>query len=241
MHPPHPRRRCDRAWTVSGGWKRHFITTCSFSFPLAPNSFLARLFKVGEERLKDASIAYCAVWTPIEEDGRKRASILELCQPDVLIESAEAQIAVEIKSASKSSLKQVLKYAALMGDRGNGRLIHKLVYVAPYQDFSEYWPRKAYANVAALKEGLLAFEDADFDRQLARYGTDLQQTKERAARLDIDWLSLLDIRTSVREEIDFLAGREATPERSVYEKLLVGLARELGEWPKETAKLQRVV
>ena len=102
----------------------------------APNSFLARLFKVGEERFKDASIANCAVWTPIEEDGRKRPSILELCQPDASIESAEAQIAVEIKSASKSSLKQVLKYAALMGDRGNGRLIHKLVYVAPYQDFS---------------------------------------------------------------------------------------------------------
>ena len=94
--------------------------------------------------------------------------------------------------------------------------------------------------MAALKEGLLAFEDADFDRQLARNGTDLQQTKERAARLDIDWLSLLDIRTSVREEMSFLAGREATPERSVNEKLSVGLARELGEWPKETAKLQRV-
>ena len=207
---------------------------------LAPISFVARLFDVDEKRLQAASIAYCATWTPVEEDGRKRASILELCQPDVFIEGPDAQIAVEIKSDSKSSLKQVLKYAALMADRGNGRSIQKLVLVAPYQTFSEFWKGKAYANVPDLKAALLAFNDPDFDRQLARYRTNLQQTKERAAHLDIGWLSLQNIRTTVREEINLLAERTQTPERSVYEKLLLGLDRELSEWPKPAARLSRV-
>lgn len=206
---------------------------------LAPISFVARLFDVDEKGLQAASIAYCATWTPIEEDGRKRASILELCQPDVFIEGPDAQIAVEIKSDSKSSLKQVLKYAALMADRSNDRTIQKLVFVAPYQTFSEFWKGKAYADVTGLKAALLAFDDLDFDRQLARYRTDLEQTKERAARLDIGWLSLHDIQRKVREEIGLLAGRSETPERAVYEKLLMGLDRELGEWPKPASKSSR--
>ncbi len=87
--------------------------------------------------------------------ARKTAtSLIELCQTDIVIEGGDAQLAVEIKSKSKSSRDQVLKYAALISLRTRrvpDRDIRKLVLVAPCETFAHLWKGKAYADVNSLR------------------------------------------------------------------------------------------
>src|SRR5262249_3259966 len=147
-------------------------------------------------------IADCREWKPATV-GQKSKNLLDLCQPDIFVEGPGVQTAVEIKAKSKSSLEQVLKYAALMllrpNPMGAGRRL--LVFLAPYATFAEFWPRKAYADPAVLKEALMRFDDPAVDRKFKRFGTSLEAAKASLQDLEISWRSVRDVRRDVRSEL----------------------------------------
>jgi hypothetical protein len=201
-------------------------------FTLAPAAFLAKLLGAEPVDLSDFQVACCPEWDHVSTGGKKTASILELCQPDIFVECGGTQIAIEIKAKSKSSLEQVLKYAAFMLVRrpNPSSATRRLIFLAPYESFAEFWTGRAYADPDSLKDALRKFSDPNVDRKFRRFGTSLDAVKASLDDLRITWRSVRDVRRDVREELKVLALKEPSDAGEVYHKLLSGFEKELLRW-----------
>ena len=199
---------------------------------LAPNVFVAKLLDMEHADSSPLRVVSCREWTCPSPARKTVISLLELCQPDIFIEGGGAQLAIEIKSKSKSSREQVLKYAALMLLRTRlvpDREIRKLVFVAPCETFADLWKGKAYADVNSLRNGLREFDDPETDRKFHRFGLSLEEVKASLDDLQIAWRPIRDVRRDVHEELQQITA--PGPAAEVYRKLLSGFEGELGRWP----------
>lgn len=215
----------DRLRRLEAGLHHNFQTF----FALAPTRLITKLIGVEVADHSAVHIAHCREWEPVMV-GHKSKSLNDLCQPDIFVEGPGLQVAVEIKRANgKSSLEQVLKYAALMLLRSGGTQRH-LVYVAPNETFADLWTGKAYADPASLKARLLEFDDPVVDRKFKRFGTSLDAVKAGLQDLRITWRSIREVRREVRKELEQQSHGTPSAASEVYVKLLSGFERELGRW-----------
>jgi hypothetical protein len=106
----------------------------------------------------------------------------------------------------------------------------RLVFLALYESFSEFWTGKAYVDPDSLKDALRKFSDPDVDRKFQRFGTSLDEAKASLDDLNITWRSVRDVRRDVREELKVLALKEPSDAGEVYCKLLLGFEKELRRW-----------
>jgi len=156
-------------------------------FALAPHDLIARLLGIDRAEAPHLRII---PWQDLEKVTTARgskAALCELCQPDILVQGRDVQVAVEIKAKSKSSLEQVLKYAALTSLRPRGGTTRKLVFLAPYETFADFWPRKAHPDAPSLKDAARKHDDPDLDRKLRRFGTSLDEVKAHLDDFHITW------------------------------------------------------
>lgn len=199
---------------------------------LAPASFVSRLLGVRSTVAAEFTMPD-TLNIPPTIAGKVR-NLAEICQPDVLLEADGVRIALEVKSGSKSSHEQVLKYAALMRQRGPCSE-QKLIFVAPAKIFSELWTER-YQDVTALREGVKAWQGdkvaEKLDGKLQSFGLTLAEAKDFLDSVEIIWLPTDDIRKIVCEELQSVVAQADVPATEVYRKLLAGFAEELGSWPK---------
>jgi hypothetical protein len=199
---------------------------------LAPTEFVARVLQI-DTTGSALQVACCKEWEKLKLTGGKTRNPLELCEPDIFVESAGWQIAVEVKAKSKSNLEQVLKYAALMLLRTrttSTKLRGRLVLLAPYESFADFWPQRAYADTDSLREGLQKFGDPKTDAKFRGFGLSLDEVKASLDDFEITWRSVRDVRREVTQELKRVAALEPMPAREVYRKLLSGFENELRRW-----------
>jgi hypothetical protein len=208
-------------------------------FTLAPSHLISKLLRVSFNTGGPVQVVHSQTAVPMA-DGNS-ADLGRLCQPDILIEGPGAHVAVEVKAKSKSSLDQVLKYAAMFLLRGAPQGTRKhLVYVAPYKSFAGYWPRGLCADVDALRRALLDHRDDKLEAQLRRFGTSLIDVKHALGDLTISWRSVHDMRQDVLEEMASSDVHVPQPGAEVYAKLLAGFEKELQRWQdQQEGKAQR--
>lgn len=200
-------------------------------FTLAPSSLISSLLRIPLVGAAGLGVARCQDWGRLPTVGGKTGNILDLCQPDIFLENSDVQIAVEVKSKSKSSPDQVLKYVALMMLRARGRPARShLAYVAPYTSFSDYWPRRAHEDVSSLKAGLASYMDVKLEGLLRRFGLSLDEVKNAAEEVTITWRSIAEIRGDILQEIAVQEALAPSRSHEVYTKLLQGFEKELQIW-----------
>ncbi len=206
--------------------------TVEMFFTLAPHELIAQMLDI------DRSEAPGLQMTPWQELERvatasgSTAALSELCQPDILVHSRNIQVAIEIKAKSKSSLEQVLKYAALTALRPRAPAKRKLVFLAPYESFAHFWPGRAHADEATLKNAARKYIDPNLERKLHRFGTSLEEVKAHLDDFEITWKSVQDLRHEISAELRRVEAERVSASGEVYVKLLSGFEQELGRWPK---------
>lgn len=201
-------------------------------FTLAPRDLIAQFLDI--DRL-EAPYLRIIPWQELEKVPTARggeAALCDLCQPDILVEGRDIQVAVEIKAKSKSSLEQVFKYAALtlLRARKDAGLKRKLVFLAPYETFGHFWIGKAHADADRLKDAARQYDDPILDSKLRRFGTSLDEVKARLDEFHISWKSVRDLRREVTEELQRVGAEGPSASGEVYGKLLSGFERELYRW-----------
>lgn len=200
---------------------------------LAPDRFAAKLLALDPAVSLPLRIICCQKEEYWPIDGRKKISFLELCQPDIFVEGRGVQVAIEIKAKSKSSLEQVLKYAALMSlspRKAPATTARKLVFLAPYETFGRFWGGKGYADVPSLKDAARKHDDSKLDHKFRRFGTSLDAAKASLDDLEIIWRSVRDVQRDVREELQRVMAKAPSDSGEVYCKLLSGFEKELEGW-----------
>ncbi len=199
-------------------------------FTLAPHDLIAQFLDIDPAEAPHLRII---PWQDLETVTTARgsaASLCELCQPDILVEGREVQVAVEIKAKGKSSLEQVLKYAALTSLRPRSAATRKLVFLAPYEGFSHFWTGKAYADVSSLKDAARQYDDPILDRKFRRFGTSLNEVKAHLGDFQITWKSVRNLRREVGNELRRVSAEGPSASGEVYRKLLLGFEMELLRW-----------
>jgi hypothetical protein len=202
---------------------------------LAPDRFVAKLLGLDPTAALPLRIICCQKEEHWPIDDQKKISFLQLCQPDIFAEGRGVQIAIEIKAKSKSSLEQVLKYAALMSlspRKATATTARKLIFMAPYETFERFWSGKGYADVASLKEAARKYDDPKLDAKFRRFGSSLDAAKASLDNLDISWRSVRDVQSDVRAELKRVMGEARSDSGEVYCKLLSGFESELEGWPR---------
>ncbi|MDP1750086.1 MAG: hypothetical protein Q8L22_11550 [Reyranella sp.] len=203
---------------------------------LAPDRFAAKLLDIDPAASLPLRIICCQKEEHWRIDERKTISLLELCQPDIFVEGRGVQVAIEIKAKSKSSLEQVLKYAALMSlppRNVPASAARKLVFLAPYETFGHFWKGKAHADVSSLKDAARNHDDPKLDKKFRRFGTSLDAAKASLDGLEIIWKSILGIQGDVHQELQRVMAEAPSESGEVYCKLLSGFERELVAWPSQ--------
>jgi hypothetical protein len=215
-----------------GGLEAPLHNAIQLFLTLAPTEFVAKLFQADPPVPPGLQVACCKQWDRLKV-GQRDIDLLELCQPDIFIEGAGLQIAVEIKAKSESSLEQVLKYAALMLVRPpapSAKARRKLVFVAPYEKFADFWRDREYADIKGLRQALRKVNDLKMDGKFRRFGVSLDQVKASLDQIEIAWRSVRDMRRDVSAELKRVSALEPLPAREVYRKLLSGFETELRHW-----------
>lgn len=199
-------------------------------FTLAPHDLIARILEIDRAEAPHLQIVPWQELGMVTTARGSKASLNELCQPDILVEGRKVQVAVEIKAKSKSSVEQVLKYAALTSLRPRSAATRKLVFLAPYETFAHLWRGKAHADASSLKDAVRQYDDVDLDRKFRRFGTSLDEVKAHLDDFHIIWKPVRDLRREVGEELRRVSAEEASASGEVYRKLLSGFETELLRW-----------
>jgi hypothetical protein len=204
--------------------------TVEMFFTLAPHDLIAQFLDIDPAEAPHLRIV---PWQDLERVATARggaAALCELCQPDILVEGRDVQVAVEIKAKSKSSLEQVLKYAALTSLRPRSTATRKLVFLAPYETFAHFWTGKAHADVSSLKDAARQYDDPNLNRKFRRFGTSLDEVKAHLDDFQIAWKSVRDLRLEVGKELQRISAEGSSASGEVYRKLLSGFELELLRW-----------
>jgi hypothetical protein len=201
-------------------------------FTLAPHELITRILDIDRAEAPHLRIIPWQDLERVPTASGGTAALCELCQPDILVHSRNVQVAVEIKAKSKSSLEQVLKYAALTALRPRSPAKRKLVFLAPYESFAHFWTGKAHADEARLKDAARRYEDPNLERKFHRFGTSLGEVKAHLDDFQITWKSVRDLGHEVGEEVQRVTAERPSASGEVYLKLLSGFEEELGRWSK---------
>lgn len=199
-------------------------------FTLAPNELIAQFFDIDPAEAANLRMIPWQRLESVTAANGKNAPLCELCQPDMLFDGRNVQVAVEIKAKSKSSLEQVLKYAALTSLRPRSTAARKLVFLAPYEGFSQFWDRRAHDDVESLKDAARKFDSPKLVRQFQRFGTSLEGAKAQLDTLQISWKPVRDLRRLVSQELTRVTAEVPSASGEVYRKLLSGFETELLRW-----------
>lgn len=199
-------------------------------FTLAPHDLIARILDIDRAEAPHLRLIPWQDLGTVTTARGSKASLNELCQPDLLVEGRQVQVAVEIKARSKSSIEQVLKYAALTSLRPRSTATRKLVFLAPYETFAHLWAGKAHADASSLKNAARQHDSVDLDRKFRRFGTSLDEVKANLDGFHIIWKSVRDLRREVGDELRRVTAEESSASGEVYRKLLSGFEMELLRW-----------
>lgn len=231
MQPGNPRKPVRAAMNRLRTLEAPLHHAIQLFLTLAPTEFVARLF--GIETDTPLHIVRCPDWKPLMVN-QKAMHVLDLCQPDIFIEGPGVQVAIEVKARGKSSLKQVLKYAAMLTLRARELPpgSRKLVFLAPRARFVELFDRRALVDADAVKEHLRTYDDQRIDQRLRSFGTSLEEVKASLDSFDIIWQPLRDLRNEVETELRRL-GTDPSASGEVYRNLLSGFLPELERWLRE--------
>jgi hypothetical protein len=123
----------------------------------------------------------------------------------------------------------VLKYAALTSLRGR-TATRKLVFLAPFETFADFFKRKAHADASSLKDAARKYEDPILDRKLHRFGSSLKDVKDHLDDFHITGKPIRDLRREVGVELLRVSAERPSTSGEVYCKLLSGFEMELGQW-----------
>ncbi len=200
-------------------------------FTLAPRELIARLLDIDRSEAAHLRIVHWQDLERVPTANGGTASLCELCQPDILIEGRNVQVAIEIKARSKSSLEQVLKYAALSSLRTRPTATRKLVFLAPNETFAQFFKGRRHADVPSLKEAARQYEDPKLNGKFVRFRTSLDEVKTHLDDFQITWKSVRDLRHEIVEELRRASAEAPSASGEVYCKLLSGFEMELERWP----------
>ncbi len=185
-------------------------------FRLAPNDLVQGLFvsAFGPE----FTDSYCV----IGREYHRTFAVEGVTQPDLLFEGTFSVAAIELKLGAKTSLEQIVKYAALFTLMPPARRAYGLLLMGP-KSFPNLW-RGKYQTVADLCPALMGFDRSIFSNKLQRYlERNGPAVEVLLPQIKIGFLNYRDFYTMLANEF------QRGPHHETYQRLLAGMMAELEE------------